>query len=350
MSDARRLDVLRAIVEDYVQYREPVGSRALVDRHRLGVSSATIRNDMAVLEEEGLIVAPHTSAGRVPTDAGYRLFVDRISDVKPLSPAERRAIQTLLDEANDLDDVMEKTARLLAQLTRQVALIQYPTIGSAHVRHLDVVALTEDRALVVLIASNGHVEQRVVALDEPATVEDLADARTRLLGLVDGRQLTEVPAMLGRLRLPGDTTEGGGPTPDDGTGPGARLLDRLAAAVTSLVGFAGQDRIVMAGTANLARATRDFPLTILPVLEALEEQVVMLRLLSEMGQDEAGVSVRIGHENPYEPLSEASVIASGYGPASASRLGVVGPTRMDYPTSMAAVRAVARYLSRILAG
>ncbi|OMH37053.1 heat-inducible transcriptional repressor HrcA [Tersicoccus sp. Bi-70] len=348
MSDSRRLNVLRAIVEDYVQFREPVGSRALVDRHRLGVSSATIRNDMAVLEEEGLIVAPHTSAGRVPTDAGYRLFVDRISDVKPLSPAERRAIQTLLDEANDLDDVMEKTARLLAQLTHQVALIQYPTIGSARVRHLDVVALAEDRALVVLITSNGHVEQRVVPLGAPATVEDLSDARARLLGLIDARPLTEVPTLLGRLRSSGVDAETGERSGD--AGPDTLLLDRLAAAVVSLVGFAGQDRIVMAGTANLARATRDFPLTILPVLEALEEQVVMLRLLSEMGQDEAGVTVRIGHENPYEPLSEASVIASGYGPAAASRLGVVGPTRMDYPTSMAAVRAVARYLSRILAG
>ncbi|OMH26035.1 heat-inducible transcriptional repressor HrcA [Tersicoccus phoenicis] len=342
MSDARRLDVLRAIVEDYVQFREPVGSRALVDRHALGVSSATIRNDMAVLEEEGLIVAPHTSAGRVPTDAGYRLFVDRISDVKPLSPAERRAIQTLLDEANDLDDVMEKTARLLAQLTHQVALIQYPTIGSARVRHLDVVALAADRALVVLITSTGHVEQRVVPLDAHATEEDLADARSRLLGQVDGRLLTEVPALLARLCG----------REHDAVDPGAgdRLLDRLAGAVVSLVGFAGQERIVMAGTANLARATRDFPLTILPVLEALEEQVVMLRLLSEVGHDETGVSVRIGHENPYGPLSEASVVTSGYGPAAASRLGVVGPTRMDYPTSMAAVRAVARYLSRILAG
>ena len=117
MSEPRRLEVLRAIVEDYVHSREPVGSKALVERHQLGVSSATIRNDMAALEEEGLIVAPHTSAGRIPTDKGYRLFVDRISDVKPLSAAERRAIQSLLEGAEDLDDVMERTVRLLSQLT-----------------------------------------------------------------------------------------------------------------------------------------------------------------------------------------------------------------------------------------
>ena len=106
MSDDRRLAVLRAIVEDYVATQEPVGSRALVERHRLGVSPATIRNDMAALEEEGLIAQPHTSAGRVPTDKGYRLFVDRLAAVKPLSPAERRAIATFLDGAVDLDDVV----------------------------------------------------------------------------------------------------------------------------------------------------------------------------------------------------------------------------------------------------
>ncbi len=112
MTEDRRLEVLRAIVEDYVRTQEPVGSRALVERHDLGVSPATIRNDMAALEEEGLITQPHTSAGRVPTDKGYRLFVDRLSSVKPLSSAERRAIVTFLDGAVDLDDVVSRTVRL----------------------------------------------------------------------------------------------------------------------------------------------------------------------------------------------------------------------------------------------
>lgn len=112
--DDRKLAVLRAIVEDYVATQEPVGSRALVERHQLGVSPATVRNDMAVLEEEGYIRQPHASAGRVPTDRGYRLFVDRLSKVKPLSPAERRAIERFLVGAVDLDDVVHRTVRLLA--------------------------------------------------------------------------------------------------------------------------------------------------------------------------------------------------------------------------------------------
>src|SRR5881398_1779338 len=113
MLDERKLEVLRAIVEDYVSTQEPVGSKALVERHNLGVSPATIRNDMAALEEEGYIAQPHTSAGRVPTDKGYRLFVDRLSTVKPLSSPERRAIQTFLEGAADLDDVVLRTVKLL---------------------------------------------------------------------------------------------------------------------------------------------------------------------------------------------------------------------------------------------
>ena len=137
--DERRLEVLRAIVQDYVSTNDPVGSKALAERHDLGVSPATIRNDMAVLEEQGYITQPHTSAGRVPTDKGYRLFVDRLSAVKPLSVAERRAIERFLDGAVDLHDVLSRTVRLLAQLTRQVAVVQYPTLSRSAVRHLEVV-------------------------------------------------------------------------------------------------------------------------------------------------------------------------------------------------------------------
>src|SRR5688572_15299321 len=162
MVEDRKLEVLRAIVEDYVATEEPVGSKSLVERHHLGVSPATVRNDMAALEEEGFITQPHTSAGRVPTDKGYRLFVDRLTTVKPLSPAERRAIATFLDGAVDLDDVVQRSVRLLAQLTRQVAVVQYPTLSRSTVRHVELVALAPARLLVVLILSSGRVEQRIV--------------------------------------------------------------------------------------------------------------------------------------------------------------------------------------------
>src|SRR3954447_9045738 len=167
MLDERKLEVLRAIVEDYVSTREPVGSKALVERHHLGVSSATIRNDMAALEEDGLIAQPHTSAGRVPTDAGYRLFVDRLTEVKPLSPPEKRAIATFLDGAVDLDDVLHRAVRALAQLTRNVAVVQYPALSRSKIRHLELVSISTTRLMLVLITDTGRVEQRVIDLPGP---------------------------------------------------------------------------------------------------------------------------------------------------------------------------------------
>src|SRR5690349_16855038 len=186
MSEPRKLEVLRAIVEDYVHSREPVGSKALVERHHLGVSSATIRNDMAALEDEGLITAPHTSAGRIPTDKGYRLFVDQISAVKPLSPAERRAIQALLEGSEDLDDILDRTVRLLSHLTNQVAVVQYPLLSRARVRHIEFVLLAPRKVLIVLIADSGKVDQRVVDPGQDLADEALSALRSRFLGTLAG--------------------------------------------------------------------------------------------------------------------------------------------------------------------
>ena len=173
MLEDRRLAVLRAIVEDYVATHEPVGSKALVERHHLGVSPATIRNDMAALEEEGYITHPHTSAGRIPTDRGYRLFVDQISNVKPMSAPERKAIERFLGDAVDLDDVMGRTVRLLAQITQQVALVQYPSLERSSVRHVELIAVSDTRLMLVVIMDTGRVEQRVIECAAPLSEQVL---------------------------------------------------------------------------------------------------------------------------------------------------------------------------------
>jgi len=337
VSEDRRLAVLRAIVEDYVQTREPVGSKALVERHSLGVSPATIRNDMAALEEEGYIAQPHTSAGRIPTDKGYRLFVDRLSSVKPLSLAEKQAIQTLLDGAVDLDDVVDRTVRLLASLTRQVAVVQYPSLTRSTVRHVELVPLGGARVLLVLITNTGRVEQRIVDAGAEPPEAVLGDLRARLNATVQGRRLTDVASVVGAL--------------PDSLAPEDRPIARAVIdALEDTVAIEREERIVLAGTANLARSGTDFLSSIGPVLEAIEEQVILLKLLSEMAEDASGVGVLIGHETRQAGLAQTAVVASGYGSQGevVARLGVLGPTRMDYPTTMAAVRAVARYVSRIL--
>src|SRR6188768_4221377 len=197
--DDRKLQVLRAIVEDYVATQEPVGSRALVERRNLRVSPATVRNDMAVLEEEGYLRQPHTSAGRVPTDKGYRLFVDRLSRIKPLSPAERRAIERFLVGAVDLDDVVHRTVRLLAQLTRQVAVVQYPSLQRSHVRHLELVAISTTRLMLVMIADTGRVEQRLIELPGATDTDDVLDMRRKINSKLTGQKLSDTPPLVQTL-------------------------------------------------------------------------------------------------------------------------------------------------------
>lgn len=341
---ARRVHVLRAVVDDYVNSREPVGSAALVERHNLGVSAATIRNDMAVLEEQGLIEAPHTSAGRIPTERGYRYFVDRIEDIKPLSAAERRAIHKLLDGAEELDDVLARTARALSALTQQVAVIQIPNVSNTRIRHVEILTMGPGQALVVVIASNGDVTQRMVQAPHEVSDVDVALVRDQIAEHIVGQPLHAVTDVLTSVAAqpPGDPT---------GFNLPHQLLDfahAVARAVASALTAHQVDRVVLSGTANLARSQQDFRKDLTGLLETLEEQVVLLRLLSEMEVDEDQVVVRIGSENTHAELTDTSVVASCYGENRSAMLGVLGPTRMDYSGSMGAVRAIARYLNRIL--
>jgi heat-inducible transcriptional repressor len=333
----RSLEVLRAIVQDYVESREPVGSKSIVERHRFGVSAATIRNDMALLEEEELIAAPHTSSGRIPTDKGYRVFVDQLADLRPLSAAQRQAIETFLGNATDLDEVLARTVRLLSQLTHQVALVQYPSLGRSHIRHIELVPLAPTRLMVVLITDTGRVEQRLVEVSEPIDEEVLAEIRAKLNATLGGLGLPDAASALGSFASEFHPNR-------------HRFVGEIVDSLTEQVAAGRGDKLLMAGAANLALTAEDFGGSIFPVLEAIEEQVTLLRLFGEMAPDQHGLAARIGSENPVAGLQEASVLTSGYssGGGEYARIGVLGPTRMDYPNNMAAVRAVARYLSRLL--
>ena len=327
---SRRLEILRAIVDEYVATQEPVGSKALAEHHELGVSPATIRNEMAVLEAEGLITQPHTSAGRIPTDLGYRVFVDQLASVKPLSAPERRAIETFLEGALDLDDVVMRTVKLLADVTKQVAVVQYPSLVKSKVRHVELVLLHPMRIMLILITDTGRVEQRVIELASEVDEEFLNNMRVKLNNSISGQRLPDVADRLTSLMDSLAQTE----------------RRNMAVVVSTLIEMAlekPEEKVVLAGTANLTRFKQDFSAQIHPILEALEEQVVLLRLL---GSSTNGLQVRIGSEQQDVNLRETSVISSSYGEVGA--LGVIGPTRMDYASSMAAVSAVANYVSRYL--
>ncbi len=331
---SRRLEILRAIVDEYVATQEPVGSKSIADRHGLGVSPATIRNEMSILENEGLITQPHTSAGRIPTDLGYRVFVYQLATVKPFSPGERRAIETFLEGALDLDDVVMRTVRLLADVTKQVAVVQYPSLMKSRIRHVELVALTTSRLMLILITDSGRIEERVIELTSDVSEIFCNDLRNKLNNAMVGKQLPEVADYITLIM------------------ESYSSFDRkdVAIIVSSLIEMVmerPEEKVVLAGTANLARFQDDFQSSMHPVLEALEEQVVLLKLL---GDTKNTVQVRIGHEQGEENLRTTSLVSVGYGSLDfpLGGLGVIGPTRMDYAGSMAAVGAVARYVGRFI--
>ncbi|GAA2993885.1 heat-inducible transcriptional repressor [Microbacterium terrae] len=339
MVSERGLQVLRAIVQDYVDTREPVGSKAIVERHAFGVSAATIRNDMAQLEDEELITAPHTSSGRVPTDKGYRVFVDHLAELRPLSAAQRTAISSFLEGPGDLDDVMARTVRALTRLTGQVAIVQYPSFARATVTHVELVQLGGGRMLVVVVTDTGRVSQRLAFVRDEFDDADLATMRASIATLVVAQ-----PVQNGMQRI-ADHLAGDRLAPS----PRVQATDEIARLVAEELDEFRQDKLVMAGSANLARREADFRGSIYPLLEAIEEQVTLLRLMGEMVADEQGLATSIGRENEPFGLAEASIVTSDYdATGSRARVGVLGPTRMDYPTNLAAARAVARYLTRLL--
>ena len=330
----RRLEILRTIVDEYVSTQEPVGSKSIAAHSGLGISPATIRNEMAVLEDEGLITHPHTSAGRIPTDLGYRVFVDKLATVKPLSGAERRAIETFLEGALDLDDVVLRTVRLLADVTKQVAVVQYPSMVKSRVRHVELVALTPARLMMILITDSGRVEQRVLELASDVTDMFLSNLRNQINNAMMGQRLPDVADRISGILESYSASD----------------RKSVAVVISALIEMAmerPEEKVVLAGTANLARFSEDFSTSIHPVLEALEEQVVLLRLLGDAGEN---VQVRIGTEQSERNLRTTSLVTVGYGATDSplGALGVLGPTRMDYAGSIAAVSAVARYVGRYL--
>ena len=327
---SRQLEILKAIVDEYVATEEPVGSKTIASRAGLGISPATIRNEMAVLEDAGLITQPHTSAGRIPTNKGYRVFVDQLDQIKPLSNAERKAIENFLDGASDLDDVISRTVRLLAQVTKQVAVVQYPSLIKAKVRHIELVLLNPNRVMIVLITDNGRVEQRIIELSFDINERALSDLHSKLNVAIATQSLANVATKLDSLA---STYRGSNKS-------------NVILIIATLIEMAiehPEEKVVLAGTSNLARANQDLSSSIHPILEALEEQVVLLRLLS--GTD-SSVRVQIGDEQSEKSLRKTSLVSVGY--ADIGALGILGPTRMDYAASITAVNAVANYVGRFL--
>lgn len=343
MTHSRRMTVLRAVVEDYIDSQEPVGSASLAHHHDLGVSSATIRNDMAALEDEGYLIQPHTSAGRIPTEKGYRYFVDRLSTVMPLSAAQRRGISSFLQGSVSLQDTLRRSARLLANITGQVAVVASPALSKSTLRHVEVVPVSTHALLTVVITDSGRVAQRVMTVDRMPDEDSLNGFAALANRLASGLSLSHAAEAV-RVQT---------------SGVDGKLSDAVCDTLEELATDERAGELYMSGTSRLADQPNAADLA--PLLDALEEQVVLMRLMSALSEEntDSGVGVAIGSETGTPSLIHASVVTSGYGRTandipdspqngphrSLAFVGSIGPTHMDYTMTIAAVRAVARYLT-----
>jgi heat-inducible transcriptional repressor len=338
--DRRKEEILRAIVREFVLDGQPVSSKRVVDELALRVSAATVRNDMAELEAAGLIRQPHTSAGRVPTDAGYRYYVDHLTSVDLARPAEPDTVDSVLLRATDVEDLLRRTSSVLSRLTRLTALVTAPRLDRSTLRHIELVSLSPQAILLVFIADTGRVEKRILDMDAPVPADDVQRARYVVNDAAAGLRLTDVYDAISGVSLAAPS----------GLQP---LLDRVAttirAGATAAVPEA--DRVFVGGAAQLAlRATDESIHTLGNVYDMLEEQVALLGMLREtLAQDD--LAVRIGSELSLDELSPFSMVASTYGSSGEplGSVGLLGPTRMDYGQAMATVRAVATSLERALA-
>jgi heat-inducible transcriptional repressor len=337
--DDRKAAILKAIVQDYVRDGEPVGSKRLVEEWSFGVSAATIRAEMAALEEAGLIAQPHTSAGRVPTDKGYRFYVDSLVEAAPLQPSQRAALEELLIGAADLEELLRRASAVLSKLTRFAGIVAAPRLDRSRLRHVELVRLGPSSVLTVLIADTGRVEKRMLDLDTDVADHDVQRAGQAVNGAAVGLRMQDGADVVAGLA--------------NGAPPELRpLVEAVADAVragTSEPPHA--EHVFVGGTANIAAAGYfDRLEQVKRVYETLEEQVVVLKVLRDT-LSAGDPAVRIGAELALDELAACSIVASRYGAAgdAVGSVGVLGPTRMDYPRTLTAVQAVASSLEKALA-
>ena len=335
MLNERRRRVLQALVEEYIASAIPVGSKTLVNRYELGCSPATVRNELSILEETGYVVQPHVSAGRMPTDTGYRSFVDDLLE-NGGPPLEGGGDATgMMHRASEVDELMRETSLALTRLTDCLAVVLSPSVSLARVKRIDLVSMAPRRALMVLITESGQVVNRSIDLAEETVPARLGEVERALNAAFDAKRAADIRS----LRVALETAH-----------QREALVPRVVDEILDALEEADRDRLYHVGIpALLAQPEFNDAARARPLIEFLENQLSMLEALSDaLGNRE--LTVRIGHENHRAELGNVSIVAINYGVGSGDGVvGVIGPTRMNYSRAMAAVRVVADGLSEALA-
>jgi heat-inducible transcriptional repressor len=322
--DARKAAILNAVVTEYIGSAQPVGSQHVVEAAGVSVSSATVRSDMAALERDGYLMQPHTSAGRIPTDKGYRFFVDHLGGTGSLDPGGRQQVRQFFDHAHgEIEQMLERTSGLLADLTDCTAMVVGPSHESAVVRSVQLVGLGHHLALVVVVLADGAVRKQTVELPEDADEAVLSEAGGRLAAHALGSTLAEVGSLV---------TPSGNPKVDAAMAAGVAALHDLVEADSG-------DQLFVGGSSRMAVAF-DAVDTVRSVLTILEQQLVVVSLLRDIL--DTGLTVAIGTEHGIEPLASCAIVVMpvSVGGVEAGTIGLLGPTRMNYPLALAAARVV----------
>jgi len=326
MLDERKAAILSAVVQEYIGTATPVGSGKIASSANVGVSAATIRNEMSALEEQGYLAQPHTSAGRIPTDKGYRFFVDSLRSTDPvMARADSSRVSEFFKSANsELETMLHRTSDLLSNLTDWTGVVVGPSVAVATIRSVQLVDLSSHVVMVVAVLSNGAIEKRTIESVEEVTPEVVADAGRRLADVVVGRSFDELASGL----APAD--------------------DPLVAAAIDAIREAGRSSEVFVGGASRVASAFEAVEQVREVLAILEQQVVVVSLISDV--IDRGMSVAIGEETGMAPLSECSLVVAPYsvGGTAAGTIGVIGPTRMNYSQALSAVAVVSLRLGQAL--
>jgi heat-inducible transcriptional repressor len=331
--NSRRAAILEAVVTEYIGTAEPVGSSHVASAPGVQVSSATVRSEMVALEKDGYLAQPHTSAGRIPTDKGYRFFVDHLTTPGVLGPTERRKVARFFDQVHgEMETVLERASGLLSELTSYAAVVVGPSHESATIRSVQLVGLAPKTALLVVVLSDGAVEKRTIDLESGATDEELATASALL-----------------SAHVVGTTLAGPWPAPGSGSPSVDALVAAAHAALGSFDGTLDADQVFVGGPARLAESF-DAVETVRSVLAILEQQLVVVSLLRDVLN--RGLSVAIGTEHGYEPLASCAVVVAPVrvGGEDRGAVGLLGPTRMDYPQALAAAHVVGERLGQRIGG
>ena len=328
LSDRRQI-VLRALIEEYIARALPVGSRTLVERYNLGISSATVRNELSLLEEMGYLAQPHTSAGRIPTDFGYRAFVDELLSESDSDDVEDTLARELRESASDLDDLMDRTSQALARFTDCMALLVPPRILSVNIRLVNLVLLASQRLLIVIVTEDGQVFDRQMDLPGSYLEEDIRKTQETLNSVLVGTSLSSTSCEL----------------PLGANGIKDDLVRIVMAEIFACLKDQNAIKAHPLGISHLlGKPEFSDSSCLMPVLEELEGDTMLLRVFNDVAASEEPV-VRIGHENDSEALSGVSLIANRFGESEHSGLIlIVGPTRMDYSQVLKAVRAARNVL------